>query len=178
MRGDRKFRYLDGDRDRLELLADIRHVRHTLVTLAESVPKDRRYEPRFAGTTLAALLAQLHLSDQLTLAAIQLALLGTPPLHLQLLGPFNRLTAYLFKDRSMDASIRAIQRHERRIADLILSLPVDKFSKPVYDPAHDVTLTVEQTMQEGFLFHWQDVLQTMQRVQGIYYEPPGHFDTL
>lgn len=178
MRGDRKFRFLDGDRERLELLADIRRVRHALVDLAENVPEGQRYEPRYAGATLAALLAQLHLSDQLTLTAIQLSLLGTPPLHLRLLGPFNRLTATLFKSRSVEATIRAIQQHERRIADLILSLPIDKFSKPVYDPAHDVTLTVEQTMQEGFLFHWQEVLQNMQRVQGIYYEPPGQLDTL
>ena len=175
---ERVFRYLDGDQERRDLVADIRRVRRAVIQMAENMPDERRYEPRYQGLTLAALLAHLHVSDRMTMIGIQLALFGLPPFHVRVLDPFNELTARLFKHRVIESTLGDIRRNERHIADFILSLPIEKFSKPVYDPEHDVTLTVEQTLQESFLFHWQEHFAAMQRVEGIYYEPPERFDTL
>ena len=176
--GDRKFRYLDDDSDRIELLADIRRTRRAIVEKAERLPEAECYAPRYYGWTMGALLVELYLNDRLTMAGIQLALLRVPPLRFNLLAPFNQLTASLFSHRRVELTLRAIRRYERCIADLVLGLPVDRFSKPVYDPAHRALLTVEQTIQEGFLFHWQDTLLAVERVEGIYYEPPERPDTL
>jgi hypothetical protein len=176
--GDRKYRFLDDDQDRIEMLADIRRTRRAVIDMAEHLPPLDRYTPRYYGWTMAAVLTELYLSDRLTMAGIELALLRIPPLRFNLLAPFNRLTASLFQHRSVELTLRAIRRYERCIADLVLSLPIDKFSRPVYDPAHRVVVTVEQTMQEGFLFHWQDTLLALQRVEGIYYEPPERPDFL
>jgi hypothetical protein len=35
-----------------------------------------------------------------------------------------------------------------------------------------MTLTVEQAVQEFFLYHWRDHLNTMRQVDDIHYEPP------
>ena len=78
--GDRKFRYLDDDQDRIALLADIRRTRRAVADMAERLPERERYMPRYFGWTMGALLAELSLSDRLTMAGIQLALLGVPPL--------------------------------------------------------------------------------------------------
>jgi hypothetical protein len=176
---NRAYRYLDGDLERQKLVDDIRRVRESVVQIVNSIPEERHYEPRYHGWTLAALLTHLHLIDMFSIWAIQLALLGIrPPVPLSVLSAINNVTARLFKKRITTATLRGIQARERRISELILTLPMDKFSKTVYDPTIEAYITVERALQVCFLFHWQEHLLTIQRVEGIFYEPPERFDTL
>ena len=55
----RDFRYLDTEAERQELAGDIRRVRQSVIQMAESVPVERHYEPRYHGWSLAAMLAHL-----------------------------------------------------------------------------------------------------------------------
>src|SRR5690606_8209013 len=174
----RNYRYLDGDQERLELIDDIRRVRRAVIQMAETVPEARRYEPRHHGWSLAAMLAHLYLVDRISFWAIQWALAGVrPPIPSALLHGFNALSARIFQNRLTETTIRGIYAHEKRIADFIRRLPMDRFTCPVYDPTIGEYITVERAVQVCFLFHWQEHLQTLQQVEGIYYEPPERFDT-
>ena len=170
----REFRYLDSDAERQDLVADIRHVRQSVIQMAESVPPERAYEPRYHGWSLAALLAHLNTIDNFALFAIKLSLLGIrPPLSPNLLDQFNDFTAHLFHRRIVATTIREMKTNEARIIDFIMTLPMDRFSREVYHPPSQSYLTVEKALQQYFLFHWQEHLQTLRRVEGIYYEPPN-----
>jgi len=169
----RDFRYLDTDADRQELVADIRRVRQSVIQTAESVPQDRHYEPRYHGWSLAALLTHLNTIDSLALIEIKLSLLGIrPAIPLSTLNWFNDSTARLFQRRVVATTLHGMQGNEKRIVDLILTLPMDRFTREVYHPPSGCYLTVERALQQYYLFHWQEHLQTLQRVEGIYYEPP------
>lgn len=175
----RNYRYLDGDRERQELIDDIRRVRRAVVQMAEAVPENRRYEARYHGWSLAALLAHLVISDRLSLWAIQWALAGVrPPVPSPLLHGFNALSARIFRKRVISTTLRGLRADEKRIAGFIRRLPMDKFTRMVYDPTGDAYITVERAVQVCFLFHWQEHLQTLQKVEGVYYEPPERYDTL
>jgi hypothetical protein len=83
----------------------------------------------------------------------------------------------VFRNRVVETTIRGIQQNEKRIADFILHLPMDKFTAQVYHIPTNRYLTVEQALQALFLHHWQGHLQSMREVEGIYYEPPQGRDT-
>ena len=169
-----EFRFLDTEAERQELVADIRRVRQAVIEQAQSIPQDRHYEPRYHGWSLAALLAHLNTIDHLVILGIKLSLLGIrPPVPLSALNAFNDFTATLFRGRIVATTIRGIQRNEDRIADLILTLPLDRFTREIFHPPSNRYLTIERALQEYFLFHWQEHLETMQRAEGIYYEPPA-----
>ena len=169
----REFRYLDTEAERQDLAADIRRVRQAVIQLAESVPPERHYEPRYHGWSLAALLAHLNTIDNFAMFAIKLSLLGIhPPLPLSALDQFNDLTARLFHQRLVATTIQGMKKNEDRIIDFIMTLPMERFTREVYHPPSRSYLTVEKALQQYFLFHWQEHLQTMQKVEGIYYEPP------
>jgi hypothetical protein len=176
---NRTYRYLDGDEERRQLAADISRVRHAVIQLAESVPPTRRYEPRYNGWSLGALMAHLHVVDKLSLWAIQLALLPrAPAVPLPLMERMNDLTARMFQKRVVETTIRGMRANEKRITDLILHLPMDKFSREMIDRTIDSRVTVERALQICFLFHWQEHLMAMQRVEGIFYEPPERYDSM
>ena len=176
---NRDYRYLDGESDRRELIAEFHRVREAVIQVAQTVPENRRYEPRYHGWSLGALLAHLYVSDRLALWAIQWALVGVrPPVPSPVLHGFNDLSARIFQKRVTGATIRGIRGLERRIADFTLRLPMDKFTHQVWDPSADQYLTVERAVQVAFLFHWQEHLITLQKVEGVFYEPPERFDTL
>jgi hypothetical protein len=168
-----KFRYLDSDADRHELVADIRRVRQTVIAFAEAMPSDRHFEPRYHGWTLAALLAHLNTIDTVALLGMKLTLLGIhPPFPLTMLNQFNDATARVFQRRLVATTVRGIRSNEQRITSFILTLPMDRFTREIYHPPSETYLTIEQALQQYFLFHWQEHLQTLQRGEGIYYEPP------
>ena len=169
----REFRYLDTEAERQDLAADIRRVRQSVIQMAESVPPERHYELRYHGWSLAALLAHLNTIDNFALFAIKLSLLGIhPPFSPNLLDQFNELTARLYHQRLVATTLRDMKKNENRIIDFIMTLPMARFTREVYHPPSRSYLTVEKALQQYFLFHWQEHLQTMQRVEGIYYEPP------
>ncbi len=126
----RDFRYLDTEGDRQELAADIRRVRQSVIQLAESVPQDQIYVPRYHGWTLAALIAHLHTIDNVALFGIKLALLDIrAPISSSALDAFNDVTARLFQNRVLETTIRGINQNENRIIDFIMTLPLERYSR-------------------------------------------------
>ena len=170
----RDYRYLDGEVERQALIADIQKVRRDVLQIANFVPPDKQFEPRYHGWSLAAMLGHLQLMDNLTMWTVELGIVGIRlPVPLSLLNQFNDQMAGIYRQRRVATTIQGIHKKERAIEAFILRLPVDKFSKLVYDPALEVTLTVEQAVQEFFLYHWLEHLETLRQVDDIHYEPPA-----
>lgn len=171
------YRYLDTEDDRRLLVEDIRRVRELVLQLAENVPEDRHYEPRYHDWSLAALLAHLRLSDQFYMLVIKLALIGfRVRITEERLNSINNWLSKVLQNRLVATTVAELKTGEEPIADFIMSLPIEQFTKQVYVPVHDEYLTVERAVQVAFLFHWQQHLATLQRVEGIFYEPPGQQD--
>src|SRR5579871_3748151 len=157
----RDFRYLDTDEDRQQLVSDIHRVRQQVIQMAESIPPEQHYDPRYHGWSLAAMLAHLNTIDGLALTGIQFALLGLhPPISIGMLNWFNDRTARLYQRRVVGTTIKGIQRNEKRIDSLILTLPIDRFTREIYHPPSATYLTIERALQQYFLFHWQEHLHT------------------
>jgi hypothetical protein len=170
----RDWRYLDTEADRRALIEDMRRVRAAVVTAARAVPPAQHGVPRYHGWTLNAMLAHLQLSDSLALMQIKFALIGLHPrFSLSLLNRFNAMTTRWFHKRVIASTLRQIERDETRIAEFILRLPMDGFTRPVYYIAGECELTVERAVQAYFLHHWQEHLTTMQKADGMFYEPPN-----
>lgn len=173
-RRSQAFRYFDTDADRKAFADDLRRVRQSVIQLAENLPQDQRYEPRYHGWSLAALLAHLHGIDNLALFGMKLALLGIrPPLPLSALNAYNDFSARIFQRRLVETTIRGIKANQERLIEFVMLLPIDRFTREVYYPPDALYLTLERAVQQYFLFHWQEHLETMHHVEGIYYEPPG-----
>jgi hypothetical protein len=166
-------RYLDGEAERLALIEDIRSVRQTVIDFAQDIPQERWYEPRFHGWTLAAMLSHLHNADNVALMQMKLALLG---IHLTvsaaMLNRINDAAARFFRARIVPTTIKDIRKNEKRIADFILYLPMDRFTREVHYPPTGEMMTIERAVQQYFLFHWRDHLRTLQGGEGVSYEPP------
>jgi hypothetical protein len=168
------YRYLDSEEDRRALLADIHQVREDVIKIARLVPESRWYEPRYHGWSLAAMLGHLQTTDRLSMWLMKAALLGIRlPIPTDMLNRFNDGTARVYKGRVLPTTIQGIQNYEKHIADFILKLPVDRFSRMVHDPALGKTVTIEQAVQEFYLFHWQEHLATLRGAEDVFYEPPG-----
>ncbi len=173
MDGDvnRTYRFLDTQADREALVVEIRHVRRAVLQLVDYLPHEKWYEPRYHNWTPAAMLGHLHLMDNFLLFWVQLALVGIhPPIPPGLRDGFNDTMASVFKKRVVETTTNSIKGNEPHIADFIMRLPVDQFAKPVFAPVGQTYITVEQGLQEFFLYHWQDHLQTMRQVEDMRYE--------
>jgi hypothetical protein len=160
--------YLDTDAERQHLVEEIIRVRRATLQVVDVVPVALRYEPRYHGWSLAAMLAHLHNSDNLTLLLMQLGLLGIRlPISRAMNDRFNNFAARIFRQRLIETTIKDIQRNEKCIVDFIIHLPMNKFTRQVYHPDQQITLTIERAVQAFFLHHWQLHLQTMRQVEGI-----------
>jgi len=169
------FRFLDSEADRQTLITDIRRVRQNVTQLIEALPADKVYVPRYHGWTPAAMLAHLHLNDNVSLMAIKLALAGLPvPVSSGLWDQFNDAAARLFARRVLETTLRGIKANEKRITDFVLQVPVKGFSKRFYYPPINRYITVEQALQVLFLHHWQQHLRTIEGAEGYFYEPPSN----
>ncbi len=165
---DQSLRYLDSEADRRQLLDEFRQVRRAVISMTETVPEDKWYEPRYHNWSLAAMLGHLQMMDNLNLWLIQLALVGIrPPISIALVDQWNDTMAQVFQRRLVKATIQGIEKKEQVIADFIMNLPIDKFTAQVYYPPVGKYLTIEQALQVLFLHHWQNHLQTMLDVEGI-----------
>jgi hypothetical protein len=170
---ERHYRFLDSEEDRRALIADIQQVRLDVFKVAALVPKEKHFEPRYHGWSLAAMLGHLQLMDNLLLWLVELGILGVRlPIPLSMLNLFNDQMAGVYRGRLVETTIRGIEKKERGIEKFIQHIPVDKFSKMVFDPALQTDLTVEQALQEFFVYHWRDHLDTMRKVDDMHYEPP------
>ena len=117
------------------------------------------------------MLGHLHLMDSVLMYLTQLALVGIHPrIPPATRDGFNDLMARVFKHRLMETTIKSIQQNERRVCDFILRVPMERFAREVYSPVWQTYLTVEQGLQEFFLHHWQDHLQTIRQVEDTHYE--------
>ena len=167
------YRYLDTQEDREALLDDIRQVRQSVLDMRDIVPPDQWYEPRYHNWSLAAMLGHLQLLDTLSLWQIKAALVGLPlPISSSTMNSFNQTIAQVFRRRMVESTVRGIENGEKHIRTFILQLPVDRFTVQVFYPPINKYLTVEQAIQTFFLHHWQEHLRTMQKAEGLYYEPP------
>jgi hypothetical protein len=169
-----EFRFLDTEEDRKELIADIHRVRQIVIQMAEATPAEKHFEPRYHGWSLAAMLAHLYMMDRLGMWQIKLALVNfAPVVSISLVNHLNDASAKVFARRSIATTLHSIQKYEVHIVDMITTLPVSRFSKRMYYPPLGTYLTVERGIQAYYLFHWHDHLTTMQKAEGIYYEPPN-----
>ncbi|MEO8608257.1 MAG: hypothetical protein ABI690_10265 [Chloroflexota bacterium] len=169
----RDYRFLDGEAERLALIEDIKQVRQEVFKIAALVPKEKYYEPRYHGWSLGAMLGHLQLMDNLNMWLIEVAIVGIPlPIPLSLLDAFNDGMAQIYRRRVVETTLHGLQKKEQGIESFILRVPVSKFSKTVFDPALQKSLTVEQGLQEFFLYHWRDHLETMRKIDDMHYEPP------
>jgi hypothetical protein len=57
-------------------------------------------------------------------------------------------------------------RNQARIIAFITILPMDKLSRTVHHPIAG-PLTLERSLQEFFVYHWEEHLATMRMVEGI-----------
>lgn len=165
---DQSLRYLDSENDRRQLLDEFRQVRRAVISMTETVPEDKWYEPRYHNWSLAAMLGHLQMMDNLNLWLIQLALVGVrPPVPITLVNQWNDTMARVFQRRVVKTTVKGIQKQEKVLEDFIMNLPIDKFTAQVYYPPLNKYLTIEQALQVMFLHHWQNHLQTMLDVEGI-----------
>jgi hypothetical protein len=165
---DQSFSFLDNEADRRKLLDDMRQIRRAVISMTETVPEDKWYEPRYHGWSLAAMLGHLQTMDNLNLLLIQLALVGVQvPVSRDWVNFLNDRMAQVFQRRVVATTIRGIHQKEKALESFIMTMPLDKFSKQVFYPPNNRYLTVEQALQVFFLHHWQDHLQTMLDVEGI-----------
>jgi len=168
------YRPLGSDENRRALVAGMKQVRQDALRLVEIVPKNQWYTPRYHGWSLAAMLAHLYFMDNTTLLMMQAAMRGIAfPLPKSALNLFNNFTtARIFKEREVEATVNAIQKNESRLVAFVLRLPPDKFQRKLYDPWLECYLTVEESVQEFFLIHWQNHLKTVRDAEDKgFYEP-------
>jgi predicted phosphohydrolase len=165
---EQSFRYLDSEADRQRLLEDIRQVRRAVISMTETVPEDKWYEPRYHGWSLAAMLGHLQTMDNFNMLLIQLALVGVRlPISSSLVDSLNDTMARVFQRRLVSTTVRGIETKETVIEKFIRDLPIEKFTLQVFYPPMNKYLTIEQALQVLFLHHWQGHLQTMLDVEGI-----------
>ncbi|MBC7871425.1 MAG: hypothetical protein H7Y09_11355 [Chitinophagaceae bacterium] len=160
--------YLDGVAERQQLISEIGKVRQSVLQIVTYVPEAEHYEARYHGWSLAAMLAHLNIMDTSSLWLIKASLLGLrPSMSLAMLNRFNDSMARIYQKRIVSASLKSMNRNEKRIADFITHLPESQFSKSVFHPNKQQYMTVERAIQDLFLYHWGDHLRTMQEVEGI-----------
>jgi hypothetical protein len=171
----REYIYLDSEEERKQLVLEISKVRRAVMRVVENIPEDEWYEARYHGWSLAAMLGHLNFIDNMSMFMIRAALVGfRPRVSMRTVDRLNGFTARLFQKRLVSASTKSIKRNEKTIANLIMSLPMSRFSTPVYDPIKAEYTTVERNIQDRFLYHWRGHLKTMREVEGI--QPPEHSD--
>ncbi len=162
------FLYLDTEAERRQLVDEIIRVRRAVLQIVDNVPLALRYEPRYHGWSLAAMLAHLHNTDNVSLLLIQLALLRIRiPINRKMNNRINDSAARIFRQRLVETTIKDLQRNEKRITDFIMHLPINKFTCEIFHPDLEMNMTVERAVQSLFLHHWQTHLQTMRQVEGI-----------
>lgn len=172
----RTYLYLDSTEDRERLIAEIKRVRAAVLRVTESVPEADWYTPRYHGWSLAAMLGHLNTMDNITLLLIQMALLSIrPPVPMQMVNMLNNGMAKVYQNRLVPASRQSALKNEARIAAFILRLPVEKFSKEVYYSPGEQYTTVEKALQDFYVYHWQEHLNTLRSVEGIQ-QPPERTD--
>jgi hypothetical protein len=170
----REYRYLDSDTDRQAVIADIRSVRQAVIAFARAVPADQWYVPRYNGWTLAAMLGHLQIMDKLSLWQVQLGALGISlPLPEALFNQFNDVMSRILKQRVLETTLKGLEKGEHTVTDYIQRLPIGRYSQRVYDPAVGQYLTVEQAVQEFFLYHWRDHFDNLRGAEEQrFVEPP------
>jgi len=166
--------FLDDEADRKKFIARVHETRQQVIDLVHTIPEMEWYTPRYHGWSVGAMLGHLNLVDNLSLLHIRAALLGiSPRIGIGTVNSSNDFFAKLFQKRLVRTSLKSIDKNESRIAKFLLNLPVSKFSIQIFDPPMNKFITLEQYIQERFLFHWQRHLNTMQRAEGLLPEEEG-----
>jgi hypothetical protein len=121
------------------------------------------------------MLGHLNFTDNRCMFFVKAALVGfRPAMGIRTVNRLNNLTSGLFRKRLVSASVRGIEHNQAIITNLIGELPIDKFSAQVYSPYVESYTTVEKAIQDFFVYHWQEHIQTMREAEGI--KPPEQTD--
>lgn len=163
----REYRDLSSEENRRLLVENMKQVRRDALVLIRAVPPQSWYKPRYHGWTPAFLIAHLQIMDNATLRLMQLAMRGISiPSTLGLINVLNDVSAKLFRQRKVENTIHRIQTDEPHLISFVLRAPKDQLQRVIYDPAIEKRLTVEQAMQEFFVYHWRWHMGDMQAVDG------------
>lgn len=163
-----QFIYLDGDLERQELIDRVHAARDAVISIANQVPEDEHFRPRYGDDSLAVMLANLQLFDRAALWFVKAASNGyaiRPPGHL--LNSTQALLSRLFQRRIVSVTVAGIRKTEADVCEFIRTVPIDKLSADVLHPGRSAPYTVEQAMQAYFVWHWQTQLTIMQAVDGV-----------
>ncbi len=159
--------YLDGPKEREQLVGHIHSVRQEIRAVVAVIPEDQWYIPRYHGWSLGAMMGHLNLMDNIWMLFVKASLLGiNPSIPPSMIGSLNSFVSGIFSKRLVPVSLKSMDKNEQRIADLILNLPVSQFTKFVYSPQDNGYITVERALQRFFLFHWQEHLETLRVSEG------------
>src|SRR5690348_2738800 len=110
------YRSLESDENRRALIADMKKIRQDGLRLVQLVPKDKWYEPRYHGWSLAAMMSHLHSMDNITLNMMQAAMRGIAlPLPKSALNMFNNVMSRVMKTRDVETTLLDIQKNEARL---------------------------------------------------------------
>lgn len=169
---EREYRSLATEENRQAVIEDMKKVRQEALRFVNLVPPNQWYEPRYHGWSLAFLLAHLQMMDNLTRQLMQAAMLGVSlPSTMGLVNFFNDSAARLFKQRKVETTVHQIQQDEPKLIAFVLKAAYPKLQRRLYDPAIDRVLTVEQAMQEFFVYHWRWHIGDILAVDGRFSEP-------
>lgn len=160
--------YLDDDRDRRKFIQQLAATRYEMRRITRIVPENQWYAPRYDGLSLAGTLGHLNFSDNMALLLLNMALVGLRPApSSKALARVKGLTRRLFQKRLIASSLDSMDRNQERIITFVDNLPVDRFSRSVWNPARQQMTTVERGLQEMLLHHWQHHLAQIIAAEGI-----------
>ena len=68
------------------------------------------------------------------------------------------------------SSLASMRKNEERIGAFIRDLPVNRLARQVYSPPEEKLTTIERYIQDRFLLHWREHLQTIKTGESV--QPP------
>jgi hypothetical protein len=165
---ERSYMFLDSEADREQLIAQIAEIRRSVAAVTDVVPEADWYTPRYEKWSMAAMLGHLNLGDNAGMILLKGSLIGLRPTpSREMVNQFRALTANVFRKRVVPVSLRSVERNRERIEKFIRELPVERFTRQIFDPTQQKQITLEQAVQSFFLHRWQRRLHQMQLVEGI-----------
>ena len=153
---DSQYIYLDGEAERKHLIHAIMATRAELRQIIQQTPthQQRRRVPD-CKYTLVGLVAHLNFVDDMTFLVFRLARSHIrPAASRSALRGANRIAVAWISRQPMESLLKHMDANEERIVDTILTLPIDDFSKSVFDPRTGEFTTLEKAMQDFWLSHW------------------------
>jgi hypothetical protein len=165
------FIYFDGPEERETVIRQIQEIRAEVQQIAEQVPEQHHFLPRYGGRSLAVTLVHLQFFDMAALWFVQASanLRDDAKLHppRALVRSADRIVLQFFKRRRVATTLKDIQKKEGEICDYIREVPLELLHKDVCHPGRREPYTVEKALQVYFVHYWQRHLALMRQVEGV-----------